>query len=130
MSRAEAAVTILLVDDDPLIRSLGRELLESLGFQVATAKDGPEALQLYGNLGRVDLVILDFYLPGQDGCEVLRELRARHAGARVLMASGFFTTEDAARLQASGAAGFIFKPYRLRELKERIAAILAGSPGE
>ncbi len=127
---AKPAATILLVDDDPLIRRLGRELLENLGFKVATAQDGPEALKIYGGLGRADLVILDYYLPGQDGGEVLLELRALDAGVRVLMASGFFTAEEANRLLAAGAVGLIYKPYRLKELQGRIGEILTGRPEE
>ena len=51
-------LTILLVDDDPLIRVLGQELLEHLGYRVVTAADGPEALEKFQRMGLVDLVLL------------------------------------------------------------------------
>jgi two-component system cell cycle sensor histidine kinase/response regulator CckA len=120
-------ITILLVDDDPLVRSLGQELLEHLGYRVATARDGPEALETYRRLGGADLAILDYYLPGQDGYQLLREFQALDQRVRVLVASGYFAPQEAARLQTGGALGLINKPYRVGELESRIEQALAGS---
>lgn len=124
-----APVTILLVDDDPLIRSLGKELLERLGYRVAVAEDGAEALTVWRRLGGVDLVILDYNLSGQDGCQVLGQLRTLDPGVRVLMASGFFSFQDVARLKEEGARGLIYKPYRVAELQSRIQEVLSGLEG-
>ncbi|MDD2901892.1 MAG: response regulator [Syntrophales bacterium] len=120
---------ILLVDDDPLIRSLGKELLEHLGYKVETASDGREALECYHRLKGVDLVILDYYLPDRDGLKVLDDLRAFDPGVRVLVASGYFSTQEVDRIKATGAAGFIYKPYRLSELENRIRLVLQGASG-
>ena len=73
--RKKTPPTILLVDDDPLIRGLGQELLEHLGYRVETAGDGSEALKKFQGMERVDLVVLDYFLPGQNGCEVLKEFK-------------------------------------------------------
>jgi CheY-like chemotaxis protein len=124
-----APVTILLVDDDPLIRLLGRELLEHQGYQVKAAGDGVEALRLYRSLGKVDLVILDYYLPDQNGLEVLEQLKALDPKVRVIMASGFFSPQEVARLAEGGAQGVIHKPYHLAELETRIRKALAGFSG-
>ena len=120
---------ILLVDDDPLIRSLGKELLEHLGYKVEAARDGREALEIYHRLGHVDLVILDYYLPDRDGLHVLQDLRALDPGVRVLVASGFFSPPEVERIKETGAAGFIYKPYRLAELENRIHLVLQGMSG-
>jgi len=120
---------ILLVDDDALIRSLGKELLEHLGYRVEVARDGQEALELFRRLGRVDLVILDYYLPGRDGLQVLQDLRALDAQVRVLVASGYFPAEEVARIKEMGAAGFIYKPSRVAELERRIRLVLQGMSG-
>jgi CheY-like chemotaxis protein len=121
--------TILLVDDDPLIRVLGQELLEHLGYRVETAGDGSEALAKYRQMGRADLVVLDYYLPGQNGSEVLKEFKTLDRRARVLMASGFFSSQEEASLKREGALGLINKPYRLPDLQRRIQAALAGRSG-
>jgi two-component system cell cycle sensor histidine kinase/response regulator CckA len=120
---------ILLVDDDPLIRGLGQELLEHLGYRVETAGDGSEALAKYRQLGRADLVVLDYYLPGQNGCEVLKEFKVLDKRARVLVASGFLSSQDMASLKQEGALGLINKPYRLADLQARIKAVLRGRSG-
>jgi CheY-like chemotaxis protein len=125
----KAAPTILLVDDDPLIRDLGRELLEHMGYCVETARDGAEALEKYKKLKQVDLVLLDYFLPDKNGRQVLKDFKALDARARVLMASGFFSFQEAARLKDEGALGLIYKPYRLTDLEHRIQSALKGLSG-
>jgi CheY-like chemotaxis protein len=121
--------TILLVDDDPLIRGLGRELLEHLGYRVETAEDGAEALKKYQKLRQVDLVLLDYYLPDKNGRQILKDFKTLDTRARVLMASGFFSFQEAATLKDEGALGLISKPYRLIDLEHRIQAVLKGRSG-
>ncbi len=127
--RRKPSPTILLVDDDPLIRGLGRELLEHLGYRVETAGDGTEALKKYQKLGQVDLVVLDYYLPDKNGCQVLKDFKTLDSRARVLVASGFFSFQEAATLKDEGAMGLINKPYRLTDLEHRIQAVLKGQSG-
>ncbi len=117
---------ILLVDDDPLIRGLGRELLEHLGYRVETAGDGAEALKKYQTLGQVDLILLDYYLPDKNGRQLLKDFKALDARARVLMASGFLSWQEAATLKDEGALGLIYKPFRLTDLEHRIQSALKG----
>ncbi|MFA4903073.1 MAG: response regulator [Desulfobaccales bacterium] len=125
----KSPLTILLVEDDPLIRDLCRELLEHLGYRVETAGDGTEALNKYKRLEQVDLVVLDYYLPDKNGRQVLKDFKALDARARVLMASGFFSFQEAAALKDEGALGLIYKPYRLTDLERRIQAVLKGRSG-
>ena len=125
----KAPPIILLVDDDPLIRGLGRELLEHLGYRVETAGDGAEALKKYQKLRQVDLVVLDYYLPDKNGRQILKDFKTLDARARVLMASGFFSFQEAATLKNEGALGLINKPYRLTDLDHRIQAVLKGQSG-
>jgi CheY-like chemotaxis protein len=119
---------ILLVDDDPLILELGRELLENLGFRVAVAGGAPQALAVFQRLPAVDLAILDYHLAGADGFQLLGELRTLDPGLRVLMASGFLAQSDEARLKQGGVQGIIYKPFRLAELQQSIQAALAPCP--
>ena len=115
--------TILLVDDDPLILELGRELLEHLGYRVETASDAAQALEVFQRQG-ADLVIMDYRLPGMDGYQLLQELRALDAGVRVLVATGQLSPQEAARLRAGGVRGIIYKPFRLEELQRQLEAAL------
>ncbi len=120
-------VQILLVDDDPLIRSLGQELLEKLGYGVETAEKGEEVLEKFQQGRFPDLVILDYHLPGMSGLEVCRQLRSLDPGVKMLVASGFFSDLQITQLKAGGAVGFLHKPFRLRELQGQIEEVLQGS---
>jgi len=122
-------VRILLVDDDPLIRSLGRELLKNLGYAVETAGDGEEVLDLFAQGPPPDLVILDYNLPGISGPALLSRLREIHPGGRVLVASGFFSKQEMDQLREAGAAEFLYKPFRVAELKSRIEEAMGGQSG-
>jgi CheY-like chemotaxis protein len=122
-------IQILLVDDDPHIRSLGRELLEKLGYGVETAEKGEEVLEKFQQGQSVDLVILDYHLPGMSGLEVCRRLKPLAPGVRMLIASGFSSTQEIEQLRAAGAAGFLRKPFRLKELQSQIEEILRESSG-
>jgi CheY-like chemotaxis protein len=120
-------IQILLVDDDPHIRLLGQEFLEKLGYDVETAGEGGEVLEKVQQGQFPDLVILDFQLPGMSGLEVCRQLKTLDPGAKVLVASGFFSAREIEELRAVGAVGFLHKPFRLRELQSRIEEILQAS---
>lgn len=118
---------ILLVDDDLHIRTLGKEILEKLGYAVETAATGEEVLARFRQGQPLDLVILDCHLPGMSGLEVVRRLKAQYPGVEVLAASGYFSHRDKEQLTAGGARGFLCKPFRLGELRSRIAEVL-GEP--
>ena len=118
---------ILLVDDDPHIRSLGRELLEKQGYVVETAKEGEEVLEKFHQGKFPDLVILDYHLPGMSGLEVCQRLKILDPRAKVLVASGFFSEREIDQLRAAGASGFLHKPFRLRELMSLVEDILKES---
>jgi two-component system, response regulator, stage 0 sporulation protein F len=120
---------ILLVDDDPHIRSLGQEILEKLGYIVKTAETGEEVLAKFHQDRSLDLVILDYHLPGIDGLEVIRRLKKAYPETEVLVASGFFSNGEKEQLMAGGAIGFLTKPFRMGELKSRIEEALGGQPG-
>lgn len=115
--------TILLVDDDPVILELGRELLQHLGYRVETASDAAQALEVFQKQG-VDLLILDYRLPGMDGYQLFQELRALDAGVRVLVATGLLSPQEVTRLWEGGVRGIIYKPFRLAELQRQIEAAL------
>jgi PAS domain S-box-containing protein len=122
---ARAAGRILVVDDEADILTASAELLTALGYQAVLAEDGLDALECYSAApGEYDLVILDLSMPRMDGREAAQALRALDPEARILLCSGY-NEADATRGFAPGVlAGFLQKPYSVRELRERVAAVL------
>jgi DNA-binding response OmpR family regulator len=114
--------TILVVDDEEAIAEAVRARLESEGFRVLVAYDGPQALELHRG-EHPDLVVLDLMLPGMDGLEVCREIQ-RDSWTPVLMLTA--RTEEADKVAgfAVGADDYLTKPFSLRELASRVKAIL------
>lgn len=104
--------TCLVVDDSRVVRKVSRRILESLGFEVAEACDGAEALA-WRRTANPDLVVLEWRMPGMDGVEVLRQLRAQPGGEgpRVVICS---VDNEIARIREAldaGADEYIMKPF-------------------
>lgn len=117
--------TVLLVDDEEMVLAVGKRLLEASGFSVFTARDGREALDVFKKHGEgIVLVLLDLTMPHMDGEETYRELRRLRHDVRVILSSGYNHQEVIGRFSGKGLAGFIQKPYRLAELKEKIRSVL------
>jgi len=114
--------TIMVVDDEEAIAEAVRARLQSEGFQVVVAGDGPEAIGLCEQV-HPDLVVLDLMLPGMDGLEVCRQIQ-RDRWVPVLMLTA--RTEEADKVAgfAVGADDYLTKPFSLRELVVRVRAIL------
>lgn len=117
--------TILVVDDDEIIRNLGRLILTSSGYQCLEAADGKEALRIYKEYGeKISLVLLDINMPEMDGLTCLKELLKLNPKVKALICTGLldnFTEEGAIE---SGAMGLVSKPYSLQNLLTRIHEIL------
>jgi two-component system, OmpR family, response regulator len=115
---------ILVVDDDPDIRSLLREYLERQGLRVSTAADARQMRAVLAS-GGVDLVVLDLMLPGEDGLSLCRDLRARDVDPLpVLMLTARSDESDRILGLEMGADDYLTKPFAARELLARIKAIL------
>ncbi len=117
-----AEQTILVVDDEEAIADAVKNRLESEGFRVFVAYDGPQAIRLHAE-HRPDLVVLDLMLPGMDGLEVCKAIQ-RKEWTPVLMLTA--RTEEADKVAgfAVGADDYLTKPFSLRELAARVKAIL------
>ena len=114
---------ILIVDDEPNIVQLARMYLEREGFRVETAGDGNSALDSVSRLSPA-LVILDIMLPGLDGLEVCRILRARENTVAILMLTARDEDVDKIIGLEMGADDYLTKPFNPRELVARVKAIL------
>jgi len=115
--------TILLVDDEPTVRDLGRSILQHYGYEVLVASDGLEAIEMYERLReKIDLVILDITMPQLSGRDAYRRIVQINPKVRVLFASGYFGDQPVAI--GAEVLDTIDKPYRVHDLVNRVRAIL------
>jgi len=118
----ETSPHILVVDDDREIRDLLAKFLTKHGYRVTTARDGEEMFKALDGW-RIDLVVLDLMLPGEDGLSLCRRLRA-HAKTPVIMLTAMGEETDRIIGLEMGADDYMPKPFNPRELLARIKAVL------
>ena len=107
---------VMIVDDALFMRSVLRRTLEGMsGLEVLEAAEGTEALELY-TAHRPGLVLLDISMPGMNGIDVLRRIRALDGEACVIMCSAIGQENMIAEAVESGAAGFIVKPFKAEHI--------------
>jgi len=116
---------VLIVDDEPDIRSFLADLLTTHGFRCAWADSGGAALGQVGPL-QPDLVLLDIMMPGMSGIEVLRHIREREdVDPVVVMLSCLSHPNTTLRALDEGADHFVVKPFRVKDLLETLEKVLA-----
>jgi DNA-binding response OmpR family regulator len=122
-------VRVLVVEDDLAIRNLLWIMLDRRGYRVTTARDGRAALEVAGD--GFDLVLLDVGLPGLNGLEVCRQLRARPETAHlaIVMLTGRDQPGDIRDGLAAGADDFLIKPFDLATLVARVEKVLHPTRG-
>ena len=121
----ERPARILVVDDDPTVSDVVRRYLHRDGLDVRLAADGPGALREFAAY-RPDLVVLDLMLPGLDGIEVCRRMRA-DADVAVIMLTALGEESDRVLGLATGADDYVTKPFSPRELALRVRSVLRRS---
>jgi DNA-binding response OmpR family regulator len=119
---------VLVVDDDTTVSDVVRRYLERAGYAVRLAADGPSALASVREQ-RPDLVVLDLMLPGIDGLEVCRRLRADSADLPVVMLTALGEEADRIAGLELGADDYVTKPFSPRELVLRIQSVLRRTSG-
>jgi PAS domain S-box-containing protein len=111
--------TILLVDDEEILRSMGETLLEALGFSTITAQDGCEALEIYRSRGSgIDIVLLDLVMPVMGGIETYHELRGINPLLPIIIYSGFDEDSVEEVIKHDPRTGFVHKPYKPEALRK------------
>jgi CheY-like chemotaxis protein len=113
--------TVLVVDDEEIIRTTAQRMIEHAGFLVLTARDGEEATELYRKRqAEVVCVVLDLTMPKRGGEETLRELRKICPDVRVILSSGYGEENATERFSELGLAGFIQKPFELSTMLNQL----------
>jgi len=117
--------TVLVVDDEITLREVTKRILTRFGFSVLTAKDGFEAIELYGaHHDAIALVLIDMSMPRMNGEETLRELRRIDKNVIAVLSSGFGAPQTIGGVPNEGATEFIRKPYEADQLVALIHSLL------
>lgn len=121
-----SVTTILLVDDEEMVRALGEIILEQHGYAVITASDGDEAVTAYEtHADSLSLVLLDMSMPKRSGYEVARAMRAIRADTPIILCSGYSGVDARNRFPDLRVDGFLRKPYRMNELLDAVQQMLS-----
>jgi nitrogen-specific signal transduction histidine kinase/CheY-like chemotaxis protein len=125
----EGSGTILVVDDEDLVRAMVKRTLERYGYVVLEADSGVCAVEvLEGHTGDIAAVVLDLSMPGLSGEETLPELRRLRPSVKVLLSSGYAEDEAMRLFQGQQISGFIQKPYTASALAEKISRVIGPGP--
>ena len=114
---------ILIIDDDEMHLVLVRQILDSEGCTVLSTADGPHGITLFRD-HRPDLVLLDLGLPSMNGIDVLKEIRKIDRGAKVIVVTGYASTETVNIAERHGAIEVLQKPIEFKEFLEKIRRAL------
>ena len=131
MERRKGTETILIVDDEEMIKDLARDILARYGYTVLTAGGGEEAVEVFRQHHKeIAVVVLDIMLPDVGGREVFRRIREIDPAARVIISSGYSQERDANELLKEGALKFVQKPYRINSLVGAVGEVLEKKENE
>jgi DNA-binding NtrC family response regulator len=115
---------VLVVDDQESMRTLLKDMLEVVGYDVTLAESGEQALAILGE-SRFDLVLSDLNMPGMDGTALLRTVKAKYVGVPVVIITGYGTFHTEKRVIKEGADGYISKPCTLTKIQKTLSSILS-----
>jgi PAS domain S-box-containing protein len=117
---------VLVVDDQPSVREVTRQMLESMGFDVIAASDGEEALARFAEAAATTpLALVDVTMPGVGGMETIDALRAIRPDLAAILMSGYTEEEVMRRAERRCVAGFIQKPFSMETLADKLRSVLA-----
>jgi PAS domain S-box-containing protein len=124
----EGSETLLLVEDEDVIRELVKETLEQKGYRVLEANDGKSALELYASRqSEIDLILSDMGLPKISGYDLFLEIKSRNPAVKMVLASGYLEPEIKTEIIKSGVKDFIQKPFTPQVLLRSVRNVLDGN---
>ena len=123
--------TILLAEDDVIVRNMVIRVLSLAGYKVLLSKDGEEALQVYhDNADAVDMALLDVKMPKKNGCQVMEQIRKENPNMKFLFCSGYRETTVHSDFMVDKSFNCLGKPYRNKELLLAVRRVLDAPPVE
>ena len=119
-------MSILIAEDETIVRKMNERILSRLGFHVHSASDGHEALQVLNELdGKIDLILTDVIMPNMNGQQLAQKAQELYPEIKVLFTSGYTNEIIAKHNILEEGIHFIAKPYSPSDLKKALVAILA-----
>jgi CheY-like chemotaxis protein len=123
--KAKGNGTVLVIDDEEVVRNVTKRMLARLGYTPLLAQDGPDGIEQYqAHKEEVVCVLLDMTMPKMSGEETLGHLKDLNPSVRVLLMSGYSEQEAGNRFNGKGVAAFMQKPYTPQDLQEKLTEIL------
>lgn len=117
--------TILIIDDEGIIRNMAKNILNSIGYNALLAINGQDGINIYEKeKDNIDLVLLDMLMPVMNGKETFKHLKQINPEVKVLISSGYSSDKEVTAILEQGASGFLHKPYKKSELAKEIFKIL------
>ncbi|WP_198559811.1 response regulator [Colwellia sp. 12G3] len=122
LTECQFSGTVLIVDDEEIIRSMTRAMLETVGYQVLEAADGLESLSVYKEHQQsIDAVLMDLTMPHMDGEEAFRELRRINKNVKLILCSGFSKHDIQEKFYGKGVAGYLQKPFQMNKMLKLVS---------
>ena len=116
--------TVLVVDDEDVVRAVARMMLEFVGYTVLVASDGVDAVEVFRqHADEISVVLLDMSMPRMNGEQTFDAIRAIRPDARVILSSGYQERETIERFSGKGLAAFLPKPYQFQALLRKIREV-------
>lgn len=128
---SRGSARILLVDDEPVLRELGCDMLQGLGYQIETCEDGQTAVDYYREHWRqIDLVILDMMMPRLDGHQAFKIMHDINPDIRAILSSGYSINGKAQSIMDEGVKAFVNKPFSRKDLAGAVEEVLGMRSGD
>jgi len=115
---------VLLVDDEKIVRKVGEKMLEHLGYEVLTANDGKECIDILKNKENINLIILDLVMPGLDGIKTLKAFKKMGLKKSVIISSGHITLDMAYLREYDYIRGILKKPFNIEDLSFKVSKVI------
>jgi CheY-like chemotaxis protein len=117
--------TILIIDDEPMIREMSSDMLSTIGYNVLVSDNGSDGIKIYkDNFENIDLVLLDLLMPEMNGVTCYKKLTEIKSDVKVIISSGIADLNKRKELEALGVAGYLEKPFSLKTIAEYLKKIL------
>jgi PAS domain S-box-containing protein len=123
-AKSEVRATVLVVDDEEVVRRLAKAALEARGYRIVQAANGLEAIHQVQRDAAIEVVLLDLMMPVMSGEEAIGQILQERPGLKVIVSTGYDESEAVERFQDQRVAGYLNKPYTSRMLVEKVKRVL------